>query len=142
MKVESLLGWETSNPEAWKLLIPMAQESFLGFEVPMAYFKTILVLLPKLEAGFCSVTPLDVLYKLWGVIVYLHGFCTKCGCETAIPEAKLEMQWVAFNATPSFQIFLDLAKAYDSVDWEHLLELLAGYGFGANVLEKMRFCSR
>ena len=44
------------------------------------------------------------------------SFRTKRGYETAILEAKLEMQWEAFNATPYFQIFLDLAKAYDSID--------------------------
>ena len=47
------------------------------------------------------------------------------------------MQWAAFNTTTYFQIFLDLAKAYDSqsIDRECLLELLAGYGFGPNVLQ-------
>ena len=150
MKVESLLGWETSNPEAWKLLIGIVQESFLGFEVPTAYSQAILVLIPKSEAGFRGVTLLEVLYKLWGMIVYrrasqviqfhpdIHGFRSKRGCETAILEAKLEMQWAAFNATPYFQIFLDLAKAYDSIDRERLLELLAGYGFGPNVLRFLR----
>ena len=89
MKVESLLGWETSNPEAWKRLVGIVQESSLGFEVPTAYSQAILVLIPKSEAGFRGVTLLEVLYKLWGMIVYrraskviqfhpdIHGFHMK-----------------------------------------------------------------
>ena len=151
MKVKAILRWEKSNSDAWRLLVTLVQTSFLGFEVPLAYSQAVLVLLPKNEFGkFRGITLLEILYKLWEMIVYLravsvikfhpdiHGFRYRRGCGTAILEAKLEMQWAAFHSVPYYQIFLDLAKAYDAVDRERLLEILAGYGFGPNILRFQR----
>jgi hypothetical protein len=133
------------------LFIALVQHSFSGFEIPLSYSYAILVLLPKSELGkFRGITLLEVLYKLWGMIIYLraikviqfhpdlHGFRHRRGCGTAILEAKLEMQWAAFSSVPYFQIFLDLAKAYDAVDRERLLDILAAYGFGPNFLRFQR----
>ena len=36
-------------------------------------------------------------------------------------------------------IFLDLWKAYNTVDRERLLEILEGYGVGPNVLSLLKF---
>jgi len=151
MRVESILDWENMSPEAWSLFIQLTQESFLGYEVPIAYSKAILVLLPKTELGkFRGITLLEIMYKLWSMIVYLrasaviqfhpdiHGFRHCRGCGTATLEAKLEMQWAALHSTPYFQIFLDLAKAYDSINRDRLLDVLAGYGFGPNMLRFLR----
>jgi hypothetical protein len=100
---------------------------------------------------FRGITLLEVLYKLWEMIVYrravaliqfhpdLHGFRHQRGTGTAILEAKLEMQWAASQGVPYYQIFLDLVKAYDAVDRDRLIDILAGYGFGPNIL---RFLSR
>lgn len=151
MTVESLLDWEHNCPQAWSLLIKLVQTSFSGYEIPLAYSHAILVLLPKTEFGkFRGITLLEVLYKLWSMIVYLralkvikfhpgiHGFRSHRGCDTAILEAKLEMQWAAFQSLPYFQIFLDLTKAYDSIDRDKLLDILAAYGFGPNTLRFLR----
>ena len=148
MKVEYILQWKENSPEAWSLFTKLVQESFLGFEVPLAYSNAILILLPKSELNkFRGIILLEILLKLWEMIVYLravdriqlhpniHGFRRRRGCNTAILEAKLEMQWAAFTPVPYFQIFLDLAKAYDSINRDCLLDVLAGYGFGPNMIQ-------
>jgi hypothetical protein len=151
MKVESLLEWEVKSPEAWSLLVQLVQHSFTGHDIPLAYSTAILVLIPKSEFfKFRGITLLEVLYKLWAMIVYrramkvihfhpgIHGFCRRRGCSTAILECKLEMQLAAFQSVPYYQVFLDLAKAFDSIDRDRLLDILAGYGFGPNVLRFLR----
>ena len=49
------------------------------------------------------------------------------------PNWKCNMQ--RLQSVPYFQIFLDLAKAYDSIDRDRLIDILAGYGFGPNMLQ-------
>jgi hypothetical protein len=43
-----------------------------------------------------------------------------------------QLAWV--DQEPLYQIYLDLRKAYDALDWECCLEILAGYGVGPNLL--------
>jgi hypothetical protein len=54
----------------------------------------------------------------------LHGFRAKRGTGTAIFEAKLFQQLAKVAQVPIFEIFLDLKKAYDTVDRERMLEIL------------------
>jgi hypothetical protein len=49
-------------------------------------------------------------------------------------EAKLQQQLAWAEQEPLYQIYLDLQKAYDALDWGRCLEILAGYGVGPNLL--------
>ena len=49
-------------------------------------------------------------------------------------EAKLQQQLVWAEQEPLYQIYQDLRKAYDALDWGGCLEILAGYGVGPNLL--------
>ena len=49
---------------------------------------------------------------------------------TAALEAKLLQQLMAMREAVLFEVFLDLRKAYDALDWERALVLLAAYGVG------------
>ena len=50
----------------------------------------------------------------------LHGFRAKRGTGTAIFEAKLFQQLAAIEQVPVFEVFLDLKKAYDTLDHHSL----------------------
>jgi hypothetical protein len=44
------------------------------------------------------------------------------------------MQLAHINSTPLYQIFLDLSKAYDTLDRPRTLQLLRDYGLGSHLL--------
>jgi hypothetical protein len=57
----------------------------------------------------------------------LHDGINKKGTGTATIEVKLVQQLALLDQKPWHQIFLDLHKAYDAMDWEKTLEILSGY---------------
>jgi hypothetical protein len=64
----------------------------------------------------------------------LHGGLPRRGMGTAIMEAKLNQQLAWVDQEPLYQIYLDLRKAYNALDWGRCLKILAGYGVGPNLL--------
>jgi hypothetical protein len=56
------------------------------------------------------------------------------GTGMAIMEVKLQQQLAWGEQEPLYQIYLDLRKAYDALDWGLCLEILVGYGVGPNLL--------
>ena len=58
----------------------------------------------------------------------LHGFWEGQGTGTASLEAKLLQQLPSMRESVLFEVFLYLWKAYDALDQERALDLLAAYG--------------
>ena len=58
----------------------------------------------------------------------LHGFRAGRGMGKTIMELKLAQELASIDQDPLFLVLLDLNNAYDSVDWDHLLVTLEGYG--------------
>ncbi len=56
----------------------------------------------------------------------LHGGHPRRGTGTAIMEVKLKQQLVWVDQEPLHQIYLDLRKAYDALDWGRCLKILVG----------------
>jgi len=48
--------------------------------------------------------------------------------------ADFQAGWPSVDQEPLYQIYLDLRKAYDALDRGRCLEILAGYGFGPNLI--------
>ena len=105
-----------------------------------------LVLIPKdIPGEFRGIALLEILYKVISSIVTarlmagiefddtVHGFRAGRGTGTAGMEFKLNMQLAQRTKKPLFIVFLDLKKAYDTLDRERTIEILRKYGVGENV---------
>ena len=137
----------------WGDLVTFLQKKiFETGKPPQAFSTGTLVLIPKAgEPGkFRGIALLDVLHKLIGSIIGerisstvkfhdgIHGIRKNRGCSRAIIEAKLEMQLARQEGVQYHQVFLDLSKAYDTVDKGRMIMILKGYGVGPNLQEMHR----
>ena len=68
----------------------------------------------------------------------LHGFWAGRGTGTATLEAKLLRQLTAMREVVLHEILLDLQKAYDVLDRDRCLGILAGYSVGPRTLRLLR----
>jgi hypothetical protein len=60
----------------------------------------------------------------------LRGCCNGCGTGTAVVEAKLAQKLAHLEQVPFYGVFLDLKKAFDSMDCKCCLLVLGEYGVG------------
>jgi Reverse transcriptase (RNA-dependent DNA polymerase) len=107
---------------------------------PTSSFRTFI--LPLEAHQYRGIAFLKVIYKLISAIITkrinsnihfheaIHGFRKFRGTGTAIIEMKLRMQLAQRKTEPLFMIFLDLKKAYDTLDRGRTINILLGYGVG------------
>jgi hypothetical protein len=160
IRIEHLRKWMAGATKAkdptyvgeWAMVIKLVEMAFTGEEIPSAFVVGILVLLPKPDGDFRGIALLEVLYKLISSIINrrlantlntrfhdgIHGFRESRGTGTATIEAKLLMQLAARTNKPLHMIFMDLKKAYDTLDRDRTMKILEGYGVGANVRRIIR----
>ena len=162
IRVEDLREWhrlareieeEAGEPleedvEIWEKVLELVNIAFTTGEVPRAFCYGVLVLIPKSTPGeYRGIALLEVIYKLVSAVINnrlrekisfhdaIHGFRTKRGTGTALIEAKLRMQLTMRTRTPLFMIFLDLKKAYDTLDRTQAIRILEGYGVGPRLIQ-------
>jgi len=125
----------------------MVQHAFATGVVPTCVRSNTLVLIPKPKPGQVrGIGLLEPIWKLISAIVNirlmaniefhddLHGFLPERGTGTACLEAKLAAQLAYRTGQPLHHVYIDFAKAYDSLDRGRTLLLLADYGVGPNTL--------
>ena len=156
IKPEHLRKWlrDYHHPDGdsapWQTVVELVQRAFSHGDLPQALSRSILVVIPKPQGGNRGLGLLETLLKLIEKIIDvrltsaitfhpgLHGFRKKRGCGTAILECKLEQEKAIFQGHTLFQAFVDLTKAYDTLDRDRTLEILTGYGVGSNVTRILR----
>ena len=130
----------------WELVGAIVRDCFEFGVAPSAFLFGTLVIIPKDDkGGVRGIGLLEAIHKLISAVINLriaeavtfcpavHGFRRKRGCFTAIGEAKMRMQRAACRGESLYQIYLDLRKAYDSIDRAAVLALMRRYGVGPNI---------
>ena len=139
---------EVPRRDRWDKVVEIIQSTLTRTTLPQVFGIGILVLIPKNDQNqFRGIALLDVIYKLVSRIIHtrindniqyheaVHGFRRNRGTTTAISELKLCMRVTSMNKKriPRFTIFLDLKKAYDTLDRPRTLEIMKAYGIGPNI---------
>jgi hypothetical protein len=159
ISAENLKDWKArarpENPEEepdplavqlWEKVLELVRLAFVDGIIPQAFTHGILVLIPKDKPNeFRGIALLEVIYKLVSSIINrrigaevefddaVHGFRKKRGTATAILEVKLLAQMRCRTDEPLFMIFLDLKKAYDTLNRPQAMRILEKYGVGPNI---------
>jgi hypothetical protein len=131
--------------DRWWLFVELLQAIWTTGAVPTQITWMIVVLLPKGGGDYCGIGLLDPFWKVVKKVMVarfavielhdcLHGGLPKGRTGTAIMEVKLQQQLAWAEQEPLYQIYLDLRKAYNALDRERCLAILAGYGVGPNLL--------
>ena len=104
-----------------------------------------MVLIPKGATDTRDIVLLETLWKVVEALIYtclhaslqfhdaLHGFRAGQGTGTAIMELKLVQELAIVDQDPFLLIFLDLRKAYGTVDRVLLILTFEGYGAGTRL---------
>ena len=91
------------------------------------------ILLIEVAWKVCAVVANFLLKR--GIVLHdaLYRFRGGRGTGTATLEAKLAQQLAGLAHNTLFQVFLDICKAYDSLDMERCIEALKECGVGTNL---------
>jgi Reverse transcriptase (RNA-dependent DNA polymerase) len=157
ISVEQLRNWhcnarvadDTCNNaiKIWNKSLHLITIAFTTGQVPTTFYTGIMVLIQKpKQQGYCGITLLETFYKLLFMIIHIwlnltiqlhdsiHGLRTQWGTRTAIMHVKLMMKQVQQDSNPMYMVFLDLKKAYNTINCNQMLELLQQYGVRPNML--------
>jgi exonuclease III len=134
------------DPRRCTKMVELDQNAFETGELPTELPWSVLVLIPKGSGGCRMIGLLEICWKVISKIMdfrmkqgigfddSIHGFRAERGTSTANIEAKLQMQLSCARRHTLCQVFINLAKAYDTLDRGQTLEILEGYGLGKRIL--------
>jgi hypothetical protein len=135
--------------ENWRLLVVLVQAVWTHGIIPRQLLWSIVVLIPKGGGDYRGIGLLEPIWKVLERIMdcrlnaielhdCLHGCRAKRGTGTAVIEAKMAQQLSYLELKPFYGVFLDLKKAFDSMDRECCIMILEGYGAGPRMIRLIR----
>jgi Reverse transcriptase (RNA-dependent DNA polymerase) len=130
----------------WQSINDLVQHTFTdGGNMQDAFGNSILVLALKPVKSFWGTALLETIYKLVSLIIHrrlpssrqlhdaVHGLRKQRGTGTAIINVKLLLQKTQRKSEPLYMLFLDIKKAYSTLDCDRTISLLQQYGVGDNI---------
>ena len=121
-------------------LLETVQNMWRMGDIPQGLGWTILVLIIKGTLDTRVIVILETLWKVVETLIdtrlraslqfhdVLHEFRAVRGTATAIMELKIAKELAILYHDPLFLVFLDLRKAYNTVNKDRLIQNLDGYG--------------
>ena len=82
---------------------------------------------------------LDIWLKAIRLHVSLHAFMSGKGEGTFMMEIKLAQQLAYIEQEALYMVFIDLRKAYDTMDNGRCLKILEAYGVGPNIRRLLNY---
>ena len=130
--------------DAWRLLMRLVDRVWETGTIPQQLGCIIVVLIPKGGGDYQGIGLLEPIWKIVKQVMdkrlnavelhkSLHGCWNGRGTGTAIIETKLTQPLAHLEQRPFVGVFLDLKKAFDSMDRDRCLLILEGYGAGPNM---------
>jgi hypothetical protein len=163
MRAEHVKAWfwgvvEEEDPESqgnagkgdnWDLFVELVLAVWSHGTIPCQLLWSTVVLIPKDGGDYHGIGLLEPIWKVLEWIIdhhfnaielhdCLHGCCANCRTGTAVIEAKLAQQLSHLELKPFYRVFLDLKKAFDSMDRDHCILILEGYGAGPRMIRLIR----
>ncbi len=122
----------------WRLFLKLAQAVWDHGDIPPQLLWVVVVLIPKGGGDYCGIGLLEPIWKVCKCIIdkrlntfdlheSLHGCWNGRGTGTAGIEAKLAQQLAHLEQVPFYGVFIDLKKAFDTMDRERCILILEGY---------------
>ena len=155
IRAEDLKRWaeehKVNESPPLRIVVDIVQTAYSTGQIPQALNVAILVLLKKPCGNeYRGIGLLETIWKLISSIMdrrmkeavefddSVHGFRQQRGTGTAILRNKLSMQTAFAKHVTLKQLYLDMKKAYDTLDRSRTLLILEGYGVGPNTLRIIR----
>jgi exonuclease III len=153
LRVDEIKKWmmeRTTQPDPWDKFCLLVKHCFETGELPQSACFSTLVLIPKSDGGVRGIGLLESVWKVMSMIIkermsrtiqfddMLHGFRPGRGTGTAILEARLHLDKSIHQGKTLAQIFLDLSKAYDTLDRDRTIQILQAYGVGPRLLQLLQ----
>ncbi len=164
MRAEHLKGWlkgakleedpktgpaNVGAREDWKALVKLVQAVWDEGKIPTELGWVVTVLIPKGGSDYHGIGLFEPIWKVVELVIdkrleaiALHNSLHCCrngqGTGTAVIEARLTQQLAHIEQTSFYGAFIDLKKAFDTMDWKRCLLLLEGHGAGPNMRRLIR----